>query len=150
MTKPVDDKHSQRTLCDRRKCPTPAFSKYTFYGGKRKTIRRGHDKKTHIFVDIYSTRLLIVILLLLALSCLDAFLTLTLIEKGLVVEANPIMAFFLNYGVLPFSLIKFATTSAALIMLCLFKNVKITRIGLPVAINIYLAVIIYEIYIYMM
>jgi hypothetical protein len=144
-----DEKGYQRTLTDRRNSPTPIISKYTFSGGRRKTIRRKSDKKTHIFVDVYSTRLLIAVLSLLALSSLDACLTLALIEKGTVVEANPVMAFLLDYGVLPFSLIKFVITAMALIVLCLLKNVRITRIGLPVAIKIYLAVIIYEIYLYM-
>ncbi len=90
------------------------------------------------------------ILFLLALSCIDAWLTLALLEKGAVVEANPFMDFFLNYGILPFSLIKFVVTAVALLVLCVLKNVRITRIALPIAINIYLAVIIYEIYIYTM
>ncbi|RJQ45084.1 MAG: hypothetical protein C4538_09060 [Nitrospiraceae bacterium] len=136
-------------LPDRRKCPTPVVSRYTFFGGRRKTIRRVCDKKTCIFVDIYSTRLLIAVLALLVLSCIDAFLTLSLIEKGSVIEANPVMAFFLNRGVYPFSVIKYTITAIALIILCVCKNVNITRIGLPVAIKIYLAVIIYEIYLYM-
>jgi hypothetical protein len=145
-----DEKKYQRTLKDRRNCPTPVISKYTLCGGRRKKIRRACDKKTHIFVDLYSTRLLAVVLLLLALSCIDAWLTLALLEKGAVVEANPFMAFFLNYGILPFSLIKFVITAIALIVLCVLKNVRITRISLPIAIKIYLAVIIYEIYLYMM
>ncbi|MBI5741118.1 MAG: hypothetical protein HZA16_10400 [Nitrospirae bacterium] len=141
--------NSQRTLKDRRKCPTPVISRYTFWGGRRKTIRRESEKKTSYFVDIYSTRLLVAVLVLLSLSCVDAFLTLSLIEKGRVVEANPIMAFFLDLGVFHFSMVKFVITAIALIVLCLFKNVNITRIALPVAIKIYLAVIIYEIYLYM-
>ncbi|RJQ50477.1 MAG: hypothetical protein C4526_11825 [Nitrospiraceae bacterium] len=149
MSKPVNEGIYVRALWDRRERPTPVISRYTFWGGKRKTSRRAEDRKRHIFVDVYSTRLLIVILTLLTLSCLDAVLTLSLIEKGSVVEANPVMAFFLDVGVFHFSLIKFVITAVALIVLCVFKNVNITRIGLPVAIQIYLAVIIYEIYLYM-
>jgi len=150
MNRTDDEKRCQRTQKDRRCSPTPAISKYTLCGGRRKTIRRECEKKTHIFVDLYSTRLLAVILFLLALSCIDAWLTLALLEKGAVVEANPFMALFLNYGILPFSLIKFVVTAVALLVLCVLKNVRITRIALPIAINIYLAVIIYEIYIYTM
>ncbi|MBI5409056.1 MAG: hypothetical protein HZA14_06790 [Nitrospirae bacterium] len=138
----------KRDRSDRRKSPTPVISRYTFFGGRRKIIRRESDKDSCLFVDLYSTRLLLAVLSLLTLSCLDAYLTLSLLAKGSVVEANPLMAFFLDYGVFPFSVIKFVITASALIVLCLFKNVNITRYGLPIAIKIYLLVIIYELYLY--
>jgi len=138
----------QRVILDRRTCPTPIISRYTFFGGRRKVIRRTADKRNHIFVDLYSTRLLAAVLGLLCLSCLDAFLTLSLIGQGRVIEANPLMAFLLAYGVLPFSITKFTVTALSLVVLCLFKNVNITRIGLPFAMKVYLVVIIYEIYLY--
>ena len=133
---------------DKRKCRTPVISRYTFFGGKRKTIRRVEDRTDHLFVDLYSTRLLVVILLLLGLSCLDAYLTLTLIDHGKAVEANPLMAYFLAYGRFSFTVMKIVITASALLMLCLFKNVNITRIGVPLVIKIYLAVIIYEFYLF--
>ncbi len=138
-----------RDSSDRRGRPTPILSRFTFIGGKRKIIRRDKDKKGHLFVDLYSTRLLLIVVLLLGMSCLDAYLTLTLINKGKVVEANPIMAYFLELGIMPFTMIKFGMTAAALVVLCLFKNVNITRIGISLTIKIYLAVIIYEFYLFM-
>lgn len=134
---------------DRRKRPTPIFSQYTFRGGRRKLVRRRDDKKVHVFVDLYSTRLMIAVLALICLSSLDAYLTLTLIAKGKVVEANPVMAYFLDVGIMHFTLTKFAITATALIILCIFKNVSITRISIPVALKIYLLVILYECYICM-
>jgi hypothetical protein len=147
MSTPIKEKN-KRLLSDRRKCPTPMLSRYTFFGGRRKTIRREKEKKKHLFVDLYSTRLLIAVVSLLILSCLDAYLTLTLIAKGSVVEANPIMAFFLDYGIMPFTIIKFVITSLCLILLCLLKNAYITRICLPIAIKIYLFVVAYEFYLF--
>ncbi len=143
----VDGK-DERHFSDRRKCPTPIISRYTFHGGKRKTIRRENDKRRHLFVDLYSTRLLIGVMSLLFLSCLDAYLTLTLIEKGNVVEANPFLAFFLDYGTFPFTLVKIIVTAISLVILCLLKNVYIARICLPIAIKIYILVIIYEFYLF--
>lgn len=140
------DKESRR-YPERRKSPTPIFSRYTFFGGRRKTIRE-EDRKKHIFVDLYSTRLLVAVIFLLCLSCLDAFLTLSLIERGIVVEANPIMAHLLGYGVMPFVIIKFIVTALLITVLTLFKNVKITRFSLPFAIKIYIAVILYELYLF--
>lgn len=145
----LSEQANKRDVKDRRKCPTPIFSRYTFSDGKRKKVRREEDRKKHIFVDLYSTRLLIAALLLLGLSCVDAYLTLALIERGEIFEANFLMAYLLDHGVYPFSLIKFLITAAALIVLCLFKNVNITRIGLPIAIKIYLVVVSYELYLFM-
>lgn len=99
-------------------------------------------------MDLYSARLLFLVATIITLSCVDAYLTLALIDKGKVIEANPIMAALLSYGILPFVLFKFIITASALLVLCLFKNARITRISLPLALKIYLCVIIYEIYLY--
>ena len=144
----IEMDNSMRLFSDRRKSPTSLFSRFTLWGGQRKTIRRESDKKRHLFVDLYSTRLLVAVLSLLCLSCLDAFLTLSLIERGSVVEANPIMAYFLDYGILPFTIGKFCITATALIVLVLCKNLKITRYSLPFAINVYILIIVYELYLY--
>ncbi len=142
-------KKNNRLLVDRRKCPTPIISRYTLYGGRRKSVRREKEKKDFIYVDLYSARLLIVVVSLLILSCLDAYLTLELIGKGHVVEANPVMAFFLEYSTTAFTVVKFFITACCLIILCLFKNNKVTRISLPVAIKMYILVIAYEFYLFM-
>ncbi len=141
-------KENSRTISDRRQCPTPIISRYTFIGGKRKNIRRNENKKNHLFVDLYSTRLLIAVMALLCLSCIDAYMTLELIDKGKVVEANPVMAYFLNFGILPFTTVKFVITAFSLIILCLLKNVNITRICLPLAFKIYIVIIAYEVYLF--
>jgi len=139
---------NKRHVPDRRRRPTPMISKYTLHGGRRKTIRRETDKKQYLFVDLYSTRLLVIVVAILILSCIDAALTLALIDRGIVREANPFMASVLDYGVLPFTLIKFGLTAFALIILCIFKNAKLARIGIPVAIELYIAVVLYESYLY--
>ena len=137
-----------RVCADRRRDPTPIFSRYTFWGGQRKTIRRGTDEKKHLFVDIYSARLLTAVLSLICLSCLDGFLTLLLIEKGSVIEATPIMAYFLGFGALAFTLFKFNITAMALTVMVLFKNARITKYCLPFTISVYIVIIIYELYLY--
>ncbi len=142
-------KDCKRDSVDRRRVPTPIISRFTFYGGQRKAARRDGDKSGHVYVDLYSTRLLIAVMSLLILSCLDAFLTLELIAKGSVVEANPVMAYVMNYGTTPFTVIKFTITAFSLIVLCLFKNVKITRVCLPCAIKMYMVVVAYELYLFM-
>ncbi len=140
----------KRDTADRRKSPTPVISRYTFFGGRRKAVRRESDKNRHLFVDLYSAGLLLYVLTLLCLSILDAYLTLVLIEKGKVVEANPVMAGFLGYGIMHFTIVKFVITAAALIILTVLKNLRLTRLSLPFALYLYIAVIIYEIYLYML
>lgn len=140
--------NQDRLYSDRRKAPTPMFSRYSLRGGQRKLIRRIEDKKKHLFVDLYSARLLIAVILLLCLSSLDAYMTLELIGRGKVVEANPVMAYFLDVGIMPFTIIKFVITAVALMVLCLFKNVTVTRVSLPLAIKVYMVVIAYECYLF--
>jgi hypothetical protein len=139
-----------RNHTDRRKAPTPIISRFSLYGGRRKIIRRGYDKGGHLFVDLYSTRLFIAVLALLLLSVFDAYMTLTLINRGSVYEANPLMAYFLDYGIFHFTAAKLIITITAICILCLFKNVRLTRIGLPVAIKIYILIVAYEFYIFLM
>lgn len=136
----------RRVHSDRRRQPT-SISRYTFIGGRRKIITRETDKKKHLLVDLYSPPLLIMLLSLLLFNYVDTYLTLILIKQGIVVEANPFMAFYLEYGVLSFVLTKFFITAISLTILCLFKNVYIARIGLPFSIMMYISVIIYEFYI---
>jgi hypothetical protein len=138
-----------RNHSDRRKTPTPIISRHSLYGGQRKIIRRDYEKGKHLFVDLYSTRLFIAVLALLLLSCFDAYMTLTLIQKGSVYEANPFMAYFLDYGIFHFTAAKLIITIASICILCLFKNVRLTRIGLPVAINIYILIVAYEFYLFL-
>lgn len=137
-----------RDHADRRHRPTPILSRYTLWGGRRKTVRRAHEKRSHLFVDLYSTRLLFLVVTIIVLSCIDGYLTLLLIEKGKVVEANPVMAALLSYGIFSFLFVKYIVTAVALCVLCLLKNARITRISLPLALKLYLCVIIYEIYLY--
>lgn len=137
----------RRNLNDRRKRPTPILSRHTFLGGRRKYTRRKDDKRNHIFVDIYSTRLMIILLSLLIFSYVDAFLTLSLIKAGIVTEVNPVLSFYLELDTSYFILNKTLLTALSLVILCLHKNVLITRVGLPFATIAYISVIAYQIYI---
>ncbi len=137
----------RRKFNDRRKRPTPILSRHTFLGGQRKYMRREDNKGNHIFVDVYSTRLMIILLSLLIFSYVDAFLTLSLIKAGIITEANPAMSFYLELDTSYFILNKTLLTALSLVILCLYKNVLITRIGLPFAAITYISVIAYQVYI---
>jgi hypothetical protein len=137
----------RRTLSDRRKNPTPMFSKYTFYGGRRKEIRRGEDRKRHRYVDVYSPALLLILLSIILISCIDAYLTLLMIENKIVLEGNPVMAYYLDFGGITFFVVKYSFTALSVIILCILKNSFVSRAGLFAAIFIYLIVVIYELHI---
>ena len=98
-----------------------------------------------MFVDHYGFELFITLLLLLLLSVLDAYLTLSLITGNLAKEMNPIMALYLEHGTMTFFLEKILFTAAAIFIFCVFNHFAITRISLALAIILYFAVVSYEV-----
>jgi len=138
------EKTDIRIVPDRRKRPTPFICRFTFSGGRRKTVRRESDKKKHILVDSYSTYLLITILFLLILNLFDSYFTLTLISGDIAVEANPIMALYLEFDDVSFVALKFLITAVSLFGFCLCRNFSISKVFLAAAIVIYLFIVLYE------
>jgi len=134
----------KRFLTDRRKSPSPFISRYTFIGGQRRTIRRVSDRKKHNFVDVYSSHLLLMLLLLFVLNISDSFLTLVLIKENIAAEVNPIMSFYLELGNIPFLTAKFFLTIVPLFTFCICKNFSLSKALLASAIIIYLSIITYE------
>jgi len=137
-------KTTRRKIPDRRKSPTPFISRYSFLGGHRKIVRRDEDKKKYAFVDLYSPRLFIILLVLSALSIVDSYFTLSLIKENLAAEINPIMAFFLERGSTPFVLSKYLITTIPLFILCICKNRPTTRVLVVFTVFIYLFIIMHE------
>jgi len=137
--------YDRRIINDRRRQPTPFLSRHIISGGRRRSIRREADKKKHIFVDHYSLHLFVKILLLLILSVLDAYLTLALVKESVIVEANPIMALYLEHGDVTFFLEKLLLTSLSVFIFCVFNHFTVARISLSLAIIIYLGVVFYEV-----
>jgi hypothetical protein len=131
---------------DRREKRTPLISKYTFWGGQRKKARRKTDKRRHLFVDCYSLHLLSILLILLLFNYIDSYLTLALIQQKVAVEGNPIMAFHMEHGILPFVANKGFITSISLAILCIFKNFYIAKIGLAFSVLIYFFIVLYELF----
>lgn len=108
---------------DRRARPTSPFS-WASLRGSRRSSRRAEDLQRHQFVDVYSPAFLLVILVILSLCILDAFFTLELINRG-AQELNPVMAFFLQMGHLPFLMVKYLLTASGLMALLILKNCTI-------------------------
>lgn len=135
---------NRRVLKDRRQKPTQPFSRYMFFG-RRQTIRRKTDRKTYLYVDRYSHNLLFSLLLITLLSVLDAYFTIFHMERG-AHEINPLMNFLFGYGNIYFFTAKYAMTMLGVLLLCMYKNLFIARIGMVFILLSYLAVLTYHLF----
>ncbi len=122
MTRSEKDK---RRVRDRRQKPTKPFSKYMLLG-RRRSIRRRTDRKTHMYVDLYGHYLLLTLLLIILLSIFDAYFTIFHVERG-AREINPFMDFLIGYGNIYFFAIKYILTALGLLVLCIYKTLLIAR-----------------------
>jgi hypothetical protein len=143
--KPVTEKRDKQGGPDRRSQPTPMVSRYTFVGGRRRSVRRKEDRKRHMFVDLYSTRLLVAVLALATLSIADALFTLALVKEHVVVEANPVMAYYLSLGDSSFLAVKIFITMLSVTVFCLCKNFRVVRVSLLAVMFLYFSVVLYEV-----
>jgi hypothetical protein len=107
---------------DRRKSST-LIHKAT---GQRAAPRRRADAIQKPYVDLYSWRSLGLILAVLAMSILDGFFTLHLMDIG-AQEVNPIMRHALARGPIFFLVAKYALTGSALVLLLIHKEFYLFR-----------------------
>ncbi|MFO1010056.1 MAG: DUF5658 family protein [Planctomycetota bacterium] len=84
------------------------------------------------FVDLYSTRLLLILLWITLMNVADSFFTLVHLQHG-GTEVNPIAGMLLATGLSSFVLLKSGLISLALVVLCIHKNFHLARLGLWVA-----------------
>ncbi|MBL8733493.1 MAG: hypothetical protein JNN13_14070 [Planctomycetes bacterium] len=120
----------QRSGRDRRQRPTPMFSRYTFFGGRRRTVRRTEEREG-AFVDVHGPRLLVLALAVVALNVLDAWFTLLFLAHG-GAEMNPAVQWVLDSTAhpWPFLLLKTIGIGSACAFLVVTKNFRPARIGL--------------------
>ena len=71
----------ERRVGDRRHRPTPMFSRYTFFGGRRQQARREHEREGS-FVDLHGTRVFLVVMAIVVLNLADAWFTLLFLSYG--------------------------------------------------------------------
>jgi hypothetical protein len=114
------DRIERRSGINRRKKALPFFCKYWFKGN-RSLPRRQEDRQFPQMVDRYSTKLFAVILFILALSILDAFFTLILLEKG-AKEINPLMDYYLKVSPTLFFCIKYMLTCSSVLLVLFIKD----------------------------
>lgn len=127
---------------DRRSRPTPRFSRFSFFGGRRQRARRDGEG-VDSYVDIYPTGLLVLLAWIAVMNLLDSFFTLVHLQAG-GIELNPFAAMLLGTGRVGFVLWKSALIGGAILVLCLHKNFLLARLGLLLAAASYTALVVYH------
>jgi len=120
----------------------------SFNPRRRSPPRRLGDGGAH-FLDWHSAHLLAVSIGILLLCVVDAFLTLTLLQRG-AVELNPFMAGLIFRNVAMFAALKMAMTSAGVILMVYVARYRFMRLllvewGLYAVLIAYAGLILYEI-----
>jgi hypothetical protein len=110
----------RRESTDRRRRKTPMFSRYTWFGGRRRSARRDRESRG-IYVDRYSKRVVALFVAILVLNVLDAYFTLAFIQRG-GKEANPVAQAFLDLGDMPFLLVKSVAIGLCLTVLVIHQS----------------------------
>jgi hypothetical protein len=122
---PADESPAGRQGADRRRRPTPMFSRYTFFGRRRRN-RRDTDPSVRYYVDWidghYRRALVAVVLFIL----FDSFSTLHIISRG-GGEANPLMAMLLGLGAGWFVAIKVVSALWAFVLLAVHRFFPVAR-----------------------
>jgi hypothetical protein len=77
-------------------------------------------------------------LLLFTLNFFDAVLTIYWVRNGFATEGNQLMARLLDIGDLPFLAVKIAVGAVAAIVLWRWKNLRLARYGLALALCLYI------------
>ncbi|TAJ11728.1 MAG: hypothetical protein EPO68_14270 [Planctomycetota bacterium] len=127
---------------DRRRERTPRFSRFSFFGGRRRRARREHELEGS-FVDLYGHRLWVLAMWTALMNTGDCFFTLVHLQAG-GTEVNPIAAVLLGTGRLGFVLWKSLLIGLALLVLVQHKNFTLARFGLWTACGGYTLLFLYH------
>lgn len=136
----------QRAATDRR-----AFSWRTVFFGfarsRRHNFRRAEEPEV-LFIDWHHPWLFFLSVGIMLMSCLDAFMTLQLIERGMV-EVNPVMAVVIGQGTAVFAASKLFMTGTGVLALVFlakarFMNRVRTGLFLTIFFSFYACLVCYE------
>ncbi len=136
----------QRIIDDRRQFTWRTIL-YGFTRSRRHAFRR-EDEADVLFLDWHHPWLFFLAVGTMIFSCLDAFMTLQLLERGFY-EANPIMAAVLGQGTMAFAVTKLAMTATSILILVFLAKARFmnrVRAGLILTIffSLYACLICYE------
>lgn len=128
---------------DRRARPTPRISRWAFGPGRRRAARR-QEEREGIFVDLYSSRLVLLIGWVALMNIADSGFTLVHLQAG-GRELNPVADWMLTTGRLGFVAVKSTLIAAALLVLAMHVNFPLARLGLWVSAGAYTLLVAYHI-----
>ena len=120
---------------DRRRQPTPRFSRYSVFGGRREAVRRP-DELEGTFVDRYGLSVVVSVFWIALMNIGDSFFTLVHLQAG-GIELNPVAQLLLETGRWNFVFAKSFLIGIALAVLVIHKNFFLARIGLWTAAGTY-------------
>jgi hypothetical protein len=131
----------RRLAADRRKRTLHALLYGNFHPRRREPRRCGEAILSGI--DWYAPQWLAIAVLIVVLSCVDAALTLSLIEHG-AYEMNPVMASLLGGSATAFTAVKIGLTATGVVLLTVL--VRMRAFGkIPVALILYLVLLGYAV-----
>jgi hypothetical protein len=140
-----------RALADKRSIDRRSFSWRTAFFGfarsRRLNLRRVEDAEV-LFLDWHHPWLFFLAVGTMIMSCVDAFMTLQLLQHGMI-EANPIMAAVLDQSTMAFAVSKITMTGASILVLVYLAKIRFmnqVRVGLflTVIFSFYACLICYE------
>lgn len=140
-----DGSHAPRGR-DRRRKPTPRFSRFSLRGGRRMDVRRTVERDG-TYVDRYGSVMLAVVLWVSLMNLGDSFFTIRHLQHG-GIELNPIAQELLKTGKAGFVLWKGLLIGTALMVLTLHKNFTLARMGLWLSAGGYTVLCMYHLYLY--
>lgn len=120
---------------------------FGFFRSRRRATRRGAEAEP-LFSDWHHPWLFFLATGTMLLSCLDAFFTLQLLDRG-AVEVNPVMAAMIGHGTLPFAASKMLLTGLGILALVFLSRLKFmnrmrTGLILTIFFSFYACLVCYE------
>ena len=136
----------KRAAIDRR-----VFSWRTVFFGfvrSRRHIHRRDDEIEIIFIDWHHPWLFFLAVGTMLMSCLDAFMTLQLIDRGMI-EVNPVMAAIMGQGTSAFAISKMLLTGSGILALVFLAKARFlnrfrTGLFLTIFFSFYACLVCYE------
>ena len=111
----------KRTVVDRRRFSWKTVL-FGYFRSRRHNVRRGDDGDV-VFLDWHHPWLFFLAVGTMIMSGLDAFLTLQLIDHGML-EANPMMAALLGHGTAAFAASKMLMTGTSILILVFLAKAR--------------------------
>lgn len=118
------------------------LSRYTFFGGRRRGGRREGETENS-YVDVYSPRLVALLLVFFGLTVLDSVATLVYLGKG-GQELNPVAQWMIDQGAVFFVVAKGVLSGICLLFVMLHKNFRPARKALALGFAFYLLLGLYH------